>query len=166
MVSICGNGSFVQVLLATCWIFKQWIPSLAAILAGRPIRSAQTGALLSKKITQTDFTPKIIHALLVCAVLSPNKDVPKYQPLPLKATYLRGWLQLWWTYRPVHRCFAGEEEDKKSGHAFSSNYNAREHNRLLTYGCTVRRYDLQAQYTSQVEQPHRHLLSNARWHCC
>lgn len=49
---------------------------------------------------------------------------------------------------------------------FLKYHNARQNNRLLTYGCTVRRCDLQAEYKSQVEQPHRHLLSNALWHRC
>lgn len=54
----------------------------------------------------------------------------------------------------------------KSGHAFTSITMQDNTTGFLTYGCTVRRYDLQAEYTSQVEQPHRHLLSNARRHCC
>lgn len=103
--------------------------------------------------------------MIICAALCLIKVFPNFRSSSFeetagtrcvikKTTYLRCWLQLW----PVHRCFAG-----KSGHAFSS---ITMQDRLLTYGCTVRRCDLQAEYKSQVEQPHRHLLSNALWHRC
>lgn len=74
--------------------------------------------------------------------------------------------------RPVHGCSAVnnnfKEKKRKKSSINSTTMQMWGDNRLLTYGCTVRRHDLQAeQNKSQVEAPHRHLRSNARpWHCC
>lgn len=124
----------------------------------RPILSAQTGAFAGKR-------RQILHktiAMTICAALclikvSPNLRPPSFEDSVLErrqTARLRRWLQLW----PLHRCFAGEKWS-----CFLKYHNARQNNRLLTHGCTVRRCDLQAEQKSQVEQPHRHLLSNALW---
>lgn len=130
----------------------------------RPILSAQMGALLK------DFTPTISARCLFVRHFLGLKVCPNYRP----SSSL--WHAVLLRRQPIcgvgsnsglcTDALQGEEKKKKSGHAFSSITMQDKHNRLLTYGCTVRRCDLQAEYKSQVEQPHRHLLSNALWHRC
>lgn len=148
-VMFCWNASAVSV----AFLYLLNIPTVNNLTVchprrHRPVLSARMEALLKK--TQADFTPtksarrvSVRHFLLIKAFCK------------WKTTYVRCWLQLW----PVHRCFS-ERGCLRKWSCFLEYHNARQHNRLLTYGCTVRRCDLQTEYNSQEEQPHRHLPSS------
>lgn len=157
------------------------VNSLTVCHPCRPILSAQTGALLKKEKTKRTqnffFTPSkwsarclSLRYFLWLKAFSSYRSCPFFRGTAavahcviVKTTHLRCWLQLWWAQACAQMLCRQGGGGKKSGHAFTMQDNT---TGFLTYGCTVRRCDLQAEYKSQVEQPHRHLLSNARWHRC